>query len=99
MATEEVDGGGGGSALACWAVTWSTRSAMVWKARPQPVLVQFMSAMTPAFGFQLTLQTGIRAGEDVLMEADLAVGPRRVWLARPPQVEHLPLDAGEETGR
>ena len=41
-------------------------------------------------GFQLTLQTGIRAGEDVLMEADLAVGPCRVWLARPPRVEHLP---------
>ena len=65
---------------------------MLWKARPQPVLVHVISgaAMTPAFGFQLTLQMGIRAGEDVLMEADLAVGPCRVWLARPPRVEHLP---------
>ena len=68
LAAEEEDD----EALACWAVTWSTRSSMLWKARPQPVLVHLISgaAMTPAFGFQLTLQMGIRAGEDVLMEAD-----------------------------
>ena len=77
-------------ALACCAMTWSTRSALVWNARPQPVTVQFMSAMTLAFGLQRSFQMGIRAGENVLMGADLAVGPCRVWLARPLRVEHLP---------
>ena len=61
----------------------------MWNARVQPAMVQFMVAMLLAFGPQLRLQTGMRAGENVTMGADLAVGPCRVWLARPPRVEHL----------
>ena len=73
------------------AMECSTRSSVVWKARVQSPTVQLYDAMLV---HQVRRQIGMRAGEYVsgamVMGADLAVGPCRVWLARPPRVEHLP---------
>ena len=85
LAVEEEDD----EALTCWAVTWSTRSATVWKARSQPVMVQFKLAMSPAFGLQRTFQTGMRAGDNVLTESGLGSGPL-LRVARAPSAGGTP---------
>ena len=71
LAVEDEDD----DALTCWAVTWSTRSATVWKAQSQPVMVQFRLAMLSAFGLQRTPQMGMRAGDDALTGGGLGSGP------------------------